>query len=126
MRPLDVLVADDEKGIRDLLKDALTRQGHSVTCASNGVEALAQVAARDLDTVFLDIRMPNGDGLTVLREIKAMRPGLPVVMITGCGDQVVKGEALSGGCCACLIKPFSTRDVLGMLDVVESLLDEAA
>lgn len=126
MRPLNVLVADDEQGIRDLLRDALSRHGHSVTCASNGVEAVAQVAARDLDTVFLDIRMPNGDGLTALREIKAMRPGLPVVMITGCGEPTVKGEALREGCYACLIKPFSTRDVVGMLDVIESLLDQAA
>ena len=125
MDGLDILVVDDEQGIRDLLRDALSRHGHAVTCAENGVDAVSCVANGKVDAVFLDIRMPKGDGLTALKRIKSLHPKLPVVMITGYGQPDQPTEALELGSFACLVKPFSTRDVVAMLDVLQSLRPEA-
>ncbi len=125
MRSLKVLVVDDEQGIRDLLRDALARHGHTVVCAENGVEAVARAASADPDVVFLDIRMPKGDGLTALKEIRSLKPSVPVVLITGCSRREFTGEAFDLGSSLCLVKPFSTRDVIGALDVLV-LEDKAA
>ena len=121
MKHLRILVADDEPGIRSLIQDALSLRGHNVTCAENGVEALALIASGPFDVLFLDIRMPKGDGLTALKEVRRIRPSMPVIMITGCGKRETIDEALGLGSMACLVKPFSMRDVVAMLDVVESM-----
>jgi DNA-binding NtrC family response regulator len=92
--------------------------GHRVRCAENGVDALAVLAENRMEVVFLDIRMPNGDGLTALKEMRRLKPGLPVVMITGCGKRETIDQALDLGSFACLVKPFSIRDVVGMLEVL--------
>jgi DNA-binding response OmpR family regulator len=121
MKHMKILVADDEPGIRSLIQDALSMQGHDVTCAENGVEALSMMVSECFDVLFLDIRMPKGDGLTTLKEVRRLRPSMSVVMITGCGQREVIDQALSLGAYACLVKPFSIRDVIGMLEVVESV-----
>lgn len=118
MKPFRVLVVDDEPGIRELIHDTLSRRGHAVVCAANGVEAVALLAQGQMDIVFLDIRMPNGDGLTALHEIRRLWPSLPVVMITGCGQQEAIDQSLALGPLLCLIKPFSMRDVIGMLGML--------
>jgi two-component system response regulator AtoC len=126
MKPLGILVVDDEQGIRDLMRDALSLEGHRVMCAQNGTEAIELLSSNKVDVVFLDIRMPKGDGLTALREIRRLNPALPVVMITGCGKRQVIDEAIQLGCDACLIKPFSMRDVVGMLEVLGFSIARAA
>ena len=126
MKPLGILVVDDEQGIRDLMRDALSLEGHQVICAQNGTEAIELLSSNKVDVVFLDIRMPKGDGLTALREIRRLNPALPVVMITGCGKRQVIDEAIQLGCDACLIKPFSMRDVVGMLEVLGFSIARAA
>lgn len=126
MKPLGILVVDDEQGIRDLMRDALSLEGHQVVCAQNGTEAIELLLSNKVDVVFLDIRMPKGDGLTALREIRRLNPALPVVMITGCGKRQVIDEAIRLGCDACLIKPFSMRDVVGMLEVLGFSIARAA
>ena len=125
MRPLRILVVDDEQGIRDLLRDAFAQKGHNVTCAENGVEAIARVASSRVDAVFLDVRMPKGDGLTALKEMKTLWPSLPVVMITGCNQCDFTKEAFRLGTFACLIKPFSVRDLVAMLDVLQTQIEDA-
>jgi len=117
MKSSKVLVADDEPGIRSLIEDALSRYGHEVQCVENGVDAIKALSNNSFDVVFLDIRMPNGDGLTALKEIRSLWPNLSVVMITGCGQPEMIDKSMDLGSLACLVKPFSMRDVLGMLDV---------
>ena len=118
MKSLSILVVDDEPGITELIRDALTMHGHNVICAQNGVEALGLMASNQVDVVYLDIRMPKGDGVTALKEIRKLWPSLPVIMITGCGHRDAIDETLGLGAFACLVKPFSIKDVLGMLDVL--------
>lgn len=126
MKSLKVLVVDDEPGIRQLMADALSAQGHAAMCAKNGVEAVASLAVLSVDVVFLDIRMPRGDGLVALAKIKRLWPGLPVVMITGGGrhDEIEQGFRL--GANACILKPFSLRELAETMESLASEAQEAA
>lgn len=126
MRQLNVLVVDDEPGIRELISDALSRHGCAVSCAENGVEAVARVAEYHSDIVFLDIRMPKGDGITALREIHKLWPELPVILITGGTDPETLKNVFEMGASACLIKPFSLADIAHMLDAYGPQLADAA
>ena len=126
MRQMSVLVVDDEPGIRELISDALSERGCAVSCAENGVEAVARVAESHPDIVFLDIRMPKGDGITALREIHKLWPELPVILITGGADPAILKNAFQIGASACLIKPFSINDIAHMLDAYAPQLADAA
>lgn len=126
MKPLNVLVVDDEPGIRELMSDALSESGCVVSCAENGVEAVARVAESHPDMVFLDIRMPRGDGITALKEIHKIWPELPVVLITGGADPETLKNVFELGASACLIKPFSLTDIAHMLDAYGPQLADAA
>jgi len=117
---MKILVVDDEPEARRLIRDALSRDGHVVLEAENGLEAVASLDAEPVDAVFMDIRMSRGDGLTALERIRALYPSLPVVMITGCGRNDMIEEAIRLGAVACLVKPFSMGDVVGMLDVLDA------
>ena len=119
MSKMKILVADDEEGIRDLIYEALSQLGHEVRCAVNGMEAISLIASEPADILFLDIRMPNGDGLTALREIHRMRPSMPVVMITGCGEHELIDQSLEMGSMLCLMKPFGIRDLIAALDMAQ-------
>ncbi|HUV05053.1 MAG TPA: response regulator [Armatimonadota bacterium] len=118
MKALNIMVVDDEPGIRELIRDVLTRHGHKVVCAENGVEAVGLMSSDPMDVVYLDIRMPNGDGLMALREMRRLRPSMPVIMITGSARRDVLDETMELGAFACLVKPFGMNDVVGMLQVL--------
>jgi CheY-like chemotaxis protein len=80
-----LLVVDDEGPLRTLLAAAFTRKGYSVITAATGLEAIEVVgdSARKLDAVLLDLNMPGTNGLQVLKVIRAVRPTLPVLVISG-------------------------------------------
>lgn len=120
MRPIKILAVDDEPEARRLIRDALSRDGYVVLEAENGLETVASLDAEPVDAVFMDIRMSRGDGLTALERIRALYPSLPVVMITGCGRNDMIEEAIRLGAVACLVKPSSIGDVVGMLDVLDA------
>jgi len=118
MEPLNILVADDELGVRELLYDVLTMHGHNVTCVENGTHALCVLSCCSIDVVYLDLRMPNGDGVSTLKLIRERHPSVPVIIITGSGIGELIDQTMELGAAACLPKPFSISDVIGMLDVV--------
>lgn len=120
MNPLNILVVDDEEGIRDLLYDVLSLNGHNVLRAENGIEALSVISSNPMDVVYLDILMPNGDGLTALRKIRAQWPTISVIIITGCGDRKAVDRTMEIGAFACLAKPFGVKDIIGILEAAES------
>ena len=75
-----ILVADDEMSIRLLYSEELREEGYEVFTASNGREALEVVEKEPLDLIILDIKMPEMNGIEVLRRIKEQRPNLPVLL----------------------------------------------
>ena len=98
-----ILVVDDEADVREVLADVLLAQGHSVTLAGGGQEALACLERDLFDLVITDLGMPDVNGWDVARAVKSGRQGLPVLLLTGWADAV---EAGVGRVDAVIKKPF--------------------
>ncbi|HDY71901.1 MAG TPA: sigma-54-dependent Fis family transcriptional regulator, partial [Nitrospirae bacterium] len=107
-----VLVVDDEKGIRESLGDILEDEGYEVITAESGHEALKLVKVESPDLVFLDIWLPDVDGIEVLEEITSGKNSVPVVMISGHGTVDLAVKATKIGAYDFLEKPLSLERVL--------------
>lgn len=101
-----ILIVDDEQNMRVALFEALSRNGHEVAVAENGRMALEMIARNPPDLVVTDIKMPGMDGLELLRQVKALRPELPVVIMTGFATVDTAVEAMKQGAFDYLLKPF--------------------
>ena len=109
-----LLVVDDEAPLRLLLEAALARKGYKVTCASDGLEAIEKIAAREThyDAVLLDLNMPGANGIDVYKVIKATQPNLPVLVLTGHLTAEARSEFEAMGQ-NCFVKKPYTLDELG-------------
>lgn len=112
-RPLPrVLVVEDERPMRVVLKDCLERQGYRVLIAEDGVAAL-EVAGRERpDLIVLDIMMPRLDGLAVCAELRRLDRPVPVLMLTAKGTVEDRVRGLDAGADDYLVKPFSREELL--------------
>ncbi len=106
-----VLVVDDKKVIGDFFDFTLGYFGHDITVVRDPREARKAAQEKHFDIAFLDIMMPELNGVDVLREIKSVVPDLPVVMMSGYSLQEMKDEAMRLGAAGCLKKPFELDDV---------------
>jgi DNA-binding NtrC family response regulator len=118
------MVVDDEREIRELLREVLESRGYNVITCENGDTAVKMIEDNDVFAAFVDIRMPGKDGIQTLREIKELKPSTEVVMITGYTRNEAVNEALKLGCFVCMMKPFSIRDILGVLGVLEAGMED--
>jgi len=107
-----VLVVDDEEGIRQSLGDILEDEGYEVISAENGSDALSIIETDSPDLVFLDIWLPDRDGIEILEEIRTKKPTLPVVMISGHATIDLAVKATRIGAYDFLEKPLSLDRVL--------------
>ena len=109
-----VLVVDDEASIRDLLAKTLALAEYDVRSAPDGAAALAELRDNSArcDLVIADLKMPGMDGLTLIRQIKRLRPELPVIIITGFSTESSAIEAVNLGVAGYLTKPFRVPQVL--------------
>jgi len=101
-----ILIVDDEQNMRVALFEALSRNGHEVAVAENGGMALEMIVRQPPELVITDIKMPGMDGLELLRQVKALRPELPVVIMTGFATVDTAVEAMKQGAFDYLLKPF--------------------
>ena len=107
-----VLIIDDEEGVRSSLKMILEYEGYDCLLAASG-EAGLKIAERESpDVVFLDIKMPQQDGMEVLKQLKAQDASLPVIMISGHGDVPTAFEASRLGAFDFIEKPPETERLL--------------
>lgn len=110
MKPLSILVVDDDEPTRRVLQLWLKSQGHRVFGARGGTEALEQIGAHPVDIVVTDILMPEGDGIELIKTLKNTRPKLRVLAISGGGPHVTSASCLQRahrvGAEALLLKPF--------------------
>jgi CheY-like chemotaxis protein/AraC-like DNA-binding protein len=113
-RPV-VLVVDDDEGVRECLALVLEDR-YDVVPAASGFEALVIAAARALDAVLLDVRMPNMDGIEVLRRLRAFRTDLPVVLLTAVDSVGTAVTAMKLGAVDYLTKPTADADLLAALE----------
>ncbi|AGG06754.1 MULTISPECIES: response regulator [Dehalococcoides] len=107
-----VLVIDDEITVRSLFKETLEEQGHVVSMAKNGEEALEQLQSKDFDLVFLDLKMPGLNGAELYQKIRAIKPKLPVTIITGYPDSDTMAKVLAQGPFGVMNKPFGEMDII--------------
>lgn len=102
-----VLVVDDDPVVGKSFEGVLAPKGYAVIHAASGAEALERLANDAYDMVYTDMRMPGMDGLEVARRIKATRPWLPVVIVTGYGSEESEAQAFRAGVAEFLRKPLS-------------------
>jgi excisionase family DNA binding protein len=115
----NILVVDDEEVVRLLFKAILEELGHRVITAETASKGLELVKQQDFDLVFLDLKMPGMDGAELFRQIKTIKPKLPVTIITGYPDSEIMGRALAYGPFGIMNKPFGESDIV---DAVNSFL----
>jgi len=108
----DILVVDDEEIIRALFKETLEELGHRVIAVETGSKGLELVKQLDFDLVFLDLKMPGMNGAELFRQIKTIKPELPVTIITGYPDSDTMSQALAQGPFGVMNKPFGESDVM--------------
>lgn len=106
-----VLVVDDDPVVGRSIDRILSPRGYAVISAASGAEALERLAREDYDVVYTDIKMPGMDGLEVAARIKASRPWLPVVIVTGYGSDANEAKAKDIGVAGFLRKPLSPEMV---------------
>ena len=110
-----ILVIDDDPGFRRLLETILTKEGYEVRAGGSVAEARNAGAARQFDLVISDLKLPDGDGLDVLRWWKEYSPETPVLMVTAFGTVNSAVEAMKLGAADYIGKPLSSPDELRLL-----------
>jgi DNA-binding NtrC family response regulator len=114
-----ILVVDDEKEICTILSDNLSQEGYRVFTAYNGKTALELIRKEKPDLVLLDIKMPEMDGIEVLRRIKKMKKKIVVIMLTAYGTLETARKAMKLGAYEYITKPF---DLFLLKSIVKEVL----
>ena len=119
-----LLIIDDERGIRNTLREILSDEGHEVDVAENGKQGLEMAQAKAYDLIYSDIKMPEMDGMEVLKALKngendengdqvdLLNGEVPIVMISGHGDVETAVQALKLGAYDFLLKPLDLNRIL--------------
>ena len=107
-----ILIIDDDADICDTLTQVLKRQGHEVLTAGSGEEAVAIAREKDLQMAFIDVKLPNIDGLETLLRLKEINPEILTVMMTGFRNEVKEAldKAQEASAITCLYKPFDPAE----------------
>jgi two-component system response regulator RegA len=111
-----VLIVDDDDRFRERLGKAIAARGYEVRAAASRTAALAVAAAERLDRAVVDLRMPGGSGLALLRDLLALQPQVAVVVLTGYGSIATTVEAMRLGARDYLTKPCHADRILGAFD----------
>lgn len=107
-----ILVIDDERSIRNTLKDILEFEKYQVELAEDGFKAIELLKTTDFDVVLCDIKMPGMDGIEVLQKIEEIKPDTPVVMISGHGNIDTAVESIKKGAFDFIEKPLDLNRLL--------------
>ena len=123
LRPMRILVVDDEPAVRASLERALRLEGYEVDLAADGREALARLANGAPDAIVLDVVMPHIDGLEVCRRLRSLGDRTPVLVLTARDAVTDRVAGLDAGADDYLVKPFALEELLAR---VRALLRRAA
>ena len=118
MKKLNILVVEDGQSQREMLRDFLIREGHTVAEAENGDTAIQSVLKGHFDMILLDYKMPGMDGMQVLREVKKINPEIDVIIITAYGTIETAVEAMKAGAIDYITKPVEFDELLFHVDRV--------
>jgi DNA-binding NtrC family response regulator len=107
-----ILIVDDEANTRELLREVLEMDGHSVLEASDGEEALKVLESQSVDLLITDRNMPNMDGLKLLKTLHLQKRTVPALMLSAYGEEKMWGDAIGFGAIDYVLKPFKTDELL--------------
>ena len=114
--PLHILVVEDDPRVSGLICSQLIEAGHQPEPAGNADEALGKFSASQFDLVITDLTMPGMDGNQLAITLKKIKPSLPIVLLTGCGDMM--GDALPEAVDLVVCKPFGHRVLMESIATV--------
>lgn len=117
MALLKILIADDEKRIREMIKEYIRLEGYEVDEAANGVEALNSFKQNEYALIILDVMMPMMDGWGVCKEIRKSS-AVPIIMLTARGEEYDKLFGFELGVDDYIIKPFSPKELLARMKAI--------
>ncbi len=110
-----ILIVDASFTDRETLKTALGEGGYHVVTASTGAEALAMVKEKRFDIIFLDVKLPDMDGVEFFEQVKAIDPDVPVIVMTGYSEAELMQKVISHGAYTCVYKPFNMDKIVSLV-----------
>ena len=111
-----ILVVDDDSQIRKIFSQMLEILGHQYQCAADGLEAYHVLKNKEFDLVLCDIRMPEMDGLELIKEIEKINPDVPFIMVTGFSDEYTYDLVMKSGARDFIKKPFTIEELKNKLN----------
>jgi DNA-binding response OmpR family regulator len=118
MRKPQILVVEDDSAIRQGIVDALAYEGYRTFEASTHADGLDKAVNSTYDLMLLDLVLPGGDGLEILERVRAVRPTLPVIILTARGEESDRVRGLRLGADDYVVKPFSVKELLARVQAV--------
>ncbi len=113
-----ILVVEDDAGVREGIVDALHYAGYATLDADRADEGRRHATRGTYDLLLLDLVLPGGDGLDILREVRECRPTVPVIILTARGDEADRITGLKLGADDYVVKPFSVKELLARIEAV--------
>ena len=118
MAKRQILVIEDNDPIRQGIVDALDFHGYRTMEAADGNEGCRMAVSVDCDLILLDLILPGRDGLEILKEVRATRPTLPVIILTARGQESDRVQGLQLGADDYMVKPFSVKELMARVEAV--------
>ena len=118
---LKVLVVDDEEDIIEVVQDRLEAYGFTVVTAGTGLEALKKLSLETFDGIFMDIKMPEMDGIEALEEIRKKGLKIPVIILTSSSTKELAIEAMAKGANEFVLKPFEWEELKAKIEKVYNI-----
>ncbi|MCF7972547.1 MAG: response regulator [Phycisphaerae bacterium] len=119
-----ILIIDDDKMIREILKHALSRNGYCILTAEEGTSGIEMATEENITAIILDWMMPGMDGMEVLKQLKdnKITANIPVIMLTSKDASAEIGQAVSEGAVNYIVKPFNPAEAC---QLIETTLNES-
>ncbi len=118
---MKILVVDDEKVIREMLKEVLESNGNKVKCAKTAREAISVIENESVDLIISDVHMPGVNGYELLLMVKEKKPAVPVIMMDSFPEELSE-MCLKRGALKCIHKPFDLKELRQIINFAENLV----
>jgi len=113
-----IFFLDDEPKIREVIKETLEDSNFIVSCFGNPLECLAKLRSKKCDLLITDLKMPEKDGIELLKDVQHLAPWVPVLMITGYGDIPTAVKAMKAGAVDFIEKPLDKKNFVRMIQSI--------
>jgi len=113
-----ILIVDDQFSVRETLKAILEHKGYRVATAKDGAEAIEMVKKKHYDIIFLDVKLPDMNGVETFEQVKKIDPNAAVIMMTGYSLDDLVRRAISQGAYTCIYKPFDMENIIELVEEI--------